>query len=256
MLSIPLISLRGVSVSYGDRTVLSILNFNLYAGARIGIAGRSGSGKSTLARLITLHQSPTQGIRLVDGQALQPGPTSIWRSARRRFQLVTQDPANSFVPRWTVSQVVEEALRTGPYPEAVDVRGFLEQVRLPESCWGRHPLELSGGQRCRLALARALACRPSLLVLDETLTPLDGPLRKEMCELLEDIQRSTGLALLTISHDLRLLRSLCNEWIILKEGAIAEQGPRRQILLNPQSAETQSLLSASFLNLAYRETGQ
>lgn len=244
---IPLVELRGAAVKHGTSRVLSNLDLAIEPGVSIGISGRSGSGKSTLARLLTLHAEPSEGTRFVMGGPMDQSMGAQWRGARRKLQLVTQDPANSFVSRWTVREVLEEALTIEPGDKTEDYRELLKLVQLPKESWDRKPLELSGGQRCRLALARALAAKPALLVLDETLSPLEGGLRKEIGGLLLEMQRIASLALVVVSHDLRLLQALCGDWIILEQGEVAERGPAEQIMERPASAAAQALVEASFM---------
>jgi peptide/nickel transport system ATP-binding protein len=232
----PIVRLQNVVQKYGDRQVLHGVDLEITAGESLGIAGQSGSGKSTMARLLTLHEDPVSGMRTVLGQAMERPTWEERRIARRQLQLVIQDPANAFAPGWTVRQILAEAGCVAP-------EGVLEKVHLPVDVLKRTSRELSGGEKRRLAIARALAVEPKLLVLDETLSGQDGLLRSELIEMLRGIG---GITLVTVSHDLRLLGKLCERIAVMQEGKLVEIGRAEQVLRRPQAAITGKLLDAAF----------
>ncbi len=231
-----IVRLQNVVQEYGSRRVLDGVDLDVAAGERLGIAGQSGSGKSTMARLLTLHEDPVSGLRTVLGQAMERPNWEERRMARRQLQLVIQNPANAFAPGWTVRQILAEAGCVAP-------ERLLDQVRLPADLLKRTSRELSGGEKRRLAIARALAVEPNLLVLDETFSGQDGLVRRELIEMLGGI---SGLALVTVSHDMRLLGSMCDRIAVMEEGKVVEVGTPEQLLRAPKALITGKLLDAAF----------
>jgi peptide/nickel transport system ATP-binding protein len=209
----PLLGLSDVNYSYGKSQVLHEITWSISRGQCIGIAGKSASGKSTLARILTLHLDPESGLREVEGVALSNPPWPQRLAFRRSLQLVFQDPANSFAPHWTLRQIIEEAKGLPPEP-------LLDLLQLPHSFLTRKASELSGGQKRRLAIARALAVSPKLLVLDETLSGQDGPLRRDICTALTQARSRDGLSVVLVSHDVSLLEQWCDPIVVLDRGHI------------------------------------
>lgn len=219
--------------------LLHPVDFDLKAGETLGIIGESGSGKTTLAKAI-MHLMAAEGRLKINGQ--------VWRpQLRRAIQMVFQDPFGAFNPRMNVFDIVSEALRV--YEPQLDrsqmrkrVAEVLQQVGLPEDVLERYPHAFSGGQRQRLAIARAIIVRPQILVLDEPTSALDVQWQQQILSLLADLQRKYGLSLIIISHDLAVIRALSHRVIVLKDGQIVEQGDVDRVFANPHAAYTQNLL--------------
>ncbi len=237
------VELRGVGRRFGGVVALEGIDLVIRRGERVGLTGASGSGKSTLARILTLHEDGDAGERRVGGERCERGGAEVWREARRRLQLVFQDPGTSFVHQWTLKEILQEALRG---EEAGRAAELLERVQLPQRYLGRKAGELSGGERRRLAVARALGARPDLLVLDESLSGLDGPLRNEMAELLVQLARQDGFAMVTVTHDWRLLGRVAERGIVLAGGRVVEEGPVEEVVERPQSAAGRALRAGAY----------
>jgi peptide/nickel transport system ATP-binding protein len=234
----PLIALEQVSFRYGDRTVLRDLTLSVTPGERLGIAGPSASGKSTLARLLTRHLEPTSGV------VHTPAGLSV-----ASLQLVFQDPGLTFAPQWQVWQIAAEAAaiagRSVREQEEL-ATALLERVCLPARVATCYPLELSGGERRRLAIARALGASPAMLVLDESLSGLDPLVQRDLLNLLAAIQRDMPLALVIVSHDLRLLRRAVTRIALLDAGHLVEDQPAAELFAQPMSAVGRRLLAACY----------
>lgn len=227
---------------------VSDVSFKVYAGKTLGLVGESGCGKSTTARL-TLGLTPTtSGDVVFDGEALPARRNSRWRELRQHMQMVYQDPLGALDKRLTVlSQVCEplDIFAMGTPPERLHrAREVLSEVGLNEAHWHRYPHELSGGQRQRVVLARALIMRPRLLVCDEPISALDVSIQAQVINLLQDIQRQYGLGMLFISHDLKVVRQICDEVAVMYLGRIVEQGPPLALFAEPAHPYTQALVSA------------
>ena len=219
------------------------------AGHTIGIVGESGSGKSTLAlallRLVESHgeiEFLNQPIHQYNSHQLKP--------LRRQIQIVFQDPYGSLSPRLSVAQIVAEGLRAHQISNAethdTQVIDALTEVGLDPDTRHRYPHEFSGGQRQRIALARAMILKPRLLILDEPTSALDRAVQAQMITLLTELQKKHGLAYLFISHDLKVVRALSDEIIVMREGEVVEYGTASRVLQNPQSPYTQALVTAAF----------
>ncbi len=227
-----LYALRGVSLE-------------VMAGETLGLVGESGAGKSTLARLLVGLEAPRAGAVRLLGRDL----SELRRAERRAVQLVFQDPGQSLNPRQSVGAALAEPLRVhGLVPKAElagATRALLEEVRLPAALLERWPHTLSGGERQRLALARALSVRPAVLVLDEPISSLDLPTQEQILELLAELQRRHGLALVLISHDLSALARRCARLAVLYAGRIVEEGPASEVLGGPRHPYTRALVAAT-----------
>lgn len=231
-----------------DFLALKNLSFTIYAGDAVGIVGESGSGKTTLSRVVMQLLAHEKGqIDFFDksGNLLK----CTGRNFRKRVQLVFQDPLASLNPGFTVYKTLAEAVGfhfpdlTGKEKKARVVE-LLEQVELDADYMMRYPHQLSGGQRQRICIARALAGEPAILVCDEAVSALDVTVQAEVVALLAQLQKQRGLTLLFVSHDLEVVRMLCNRVLILKSGEIVEQGETKKLFAHPQTAYTRQLLKA------------
>ncbi|MGM0985926.1 MAG: ABC transporter ATP-binding protein [Pseudomonadota bacterium] len=265
----PLLRARGVGVSFPRPTRLFArrpppfeavkpLDLHVAPGETLGIVGESGSGKTTLA-LALLRLGQGSGEIDFDGTRLDRLTGNALRRQRRSLQVVFQDPYGSLSPRLPVFDIVSEGLRFH-HPELdraeVDrrVRATLREVGLPEACASRYPHEFSGGQRQRIAVARAIILEPRLVVLDEPTSALDRSVQKQLVELLRDLQARRHLSYLFISHDLAVVRAMAHRVLVLKDGEVMEQGDCLQVLENPGSDYTRSLVAAA--GLAARTRGE
>src|SRR4051812_43724591 len=224
------------------------VTLSLRKGRTLGIVGESGSGKSTVARCIVRLIDPTSGgIRLV-GREISDLSRRLLQPHRKRIQIIFQDPYRSLNPRITVGETISEGpINYGmPHAEALaKARELLELVDLPPDAISRYPHQFSGGQRQRIAIARALALDPDVLVADEAVSALDVSVQAQVLELLDEIQSRLGIALLFITHDLRVAAQICDDVAVMQRGRIVEQGPAARVLTNPQQAYTRQLLEAA-----------
>ncbi|GAB6899279.1 ATP-binding cassette domain-containing protein [Kineosporia succinea] len=228
-----------ISVRYQDFTALDDVSLSLARGRTVGVVGQSGSGKSTLLRVLLATQEPQAGTVRLDGEPWSGIPEKARRARRRRLQVVPQDPLSSFDPRWTVRQILAEALAPGTDPVEA-----LSAVSLPAEVLGRRPLELSGGQRQRVAIARALAADPEVLLCDEAVSALDVLVQAQILALLERIRAERGISMVFVSHDLAVVRQVSDEVIVLREGQVVESGPADEVYDRPQHPYTKSLLAS------------
>ncbi|MGB3044392.1 MAG: ABC transporter ATP-binding protein [Xanthobacteraceae bacterium] len=224
------------------------VTLTLRKGRTLGIVGESGSGKSTVARCIVRLIDPTSGEVRLAGQDISTLSRPALRPHRKRIQIVFQDPYRSLNPRVTVGETIAEGpVNYGvPHAEAIKRAGeLLELVDLPADAISRYPHQFSGGQRQRIAIARALALDPDVLVADEAVSALDVSVQAQVLDLLDEIQQRLGIALLFITHDLRVAAQICDEVVVMQHGRVVEQGPAGEILTNPQQAYTKQLLEAA-----------
>jgi len=224
------------------------VTLTLRKGRTLGIVGESGSGKSTVARCIVRLIDPTSGEVRLAGQDISTLSRPALRPHRKRIQIVFQDPYRSLNPRVTVGETIAEGpVNYGvPHAEAIKRAGeLLELVDLPADAITRYPHQFSGGQRQRIAIARALALDPDVLVADEAVSALDVSVQAQVLDLLDEIQQRLGIALLFITHDLRVAAQICDEVVVMQHGRVVEQGPAGEILTNPQQAYTKQLLEAA-----------
>ncbi len=216
----------------------------------VGVVGESGSGKTTLAMAL-LRLERSRGPIRYQGQDIQGWSSKRMRPLRSEMQVVFQDPFGSLSPRLSVFQIVEEGLRVHGAGRDYDERrqivsDALEEVGVDPQSMDRYPHEFSGGQRQRIAIARALALQPKLLVLDEPTSALDMSVQAQIVDLLRKLQRDRGLAYLFISHDLKVVRALSHDLIVLRGGKVVEQGPAADIFDNPSQDYTRALMKAAF----------
>ena len=224
-------------------------DFTLRAGETLGIVGESGSGKTTMALAIMRLIDSTGRINW-QGQDIQTLRGRAMRGLRRDMQIVFQDPFGSLSPRMTAEQIIGEGLGVHGVQPGRDrrqmVAEIMEEVGLDPAAMTRYPHEFSGGQRQRIAIARAMILRPRLVVLDEPTSALDMTVQVQIVDLLRDLQRRHGLAYLFISHDLRVVRAMSHQVIVMKAGDVVEAGPAHQIFDAPKMEYTSQLLSAAF----------
>ncbi len=241
---------RERSLLGGVRQVAAAENvtLTLRQGCTLGIVGESGSGKSTVARCIVRLIEPTSGgIRLV-GREISNLSRRLLQPHRKHIQMVFQDPYRSLNPRLTVGETITEgpinfgASRADALAKA---RDLLRLVDLPTDAIARYPHQFSGGQRQRIAIARALAMEPVVLVADEAVSALDVSVQAQVLALLDEIRVRLGIALLFITHDLRVAAQICDDVMVMQNGRIVEQGPAGEILTRPQQPYTQQLLEAA-----------
>lgn len=227
---------------------LDAVDLRVRSGTTVGLVGESGSGKSTLARCLLRLVEPTAGSIRFDGEELTGLPDRRVSGIYRRAQMVFQDPNSSLNPRMSIGELIGEPLALHLGQSRVErserVSELLSLVGLGPQHADRYPHQLSGGQRQRVGIARALAPDPKLLVLDEPTSSLDVSVRGQILQLLVDLQRDLGLTYLFISHDLGVVRHLCDEVAVLYLGKVVEHGPSSDVFGAPQHPYTQALLSA------------
>lgn len=233
------------------------LSMKLRAGETLGVVGESGSGKTTLGLAILRLLSSDGPIAYV-GKRIDGLTNKEMRPLRKEMQIVFQDPYGSLSPRLTVGQIIEEGLVI-QNPELDDaqrrerVSAALAEVGLDPASQDRYPHEFSGGQRQRIAIARAMVLQPKFVMLDEPTSALDMSVQAQIVDLLRNLQTKHDLAYLFISHDLKVVRALCNYVIVMKNGKVVEEGPSRDIFEKPKDEYTKALLAAAFdIKVAYK----
>jgi peptide/nickel transport system ATP-binding protein len=236
---------RGVSKRYGAVTALDDVSVTVARGTHVGIVGESGSGKSTLSRLLLALENPTSGEVRYQGEVISGRHERRLRAFRSGVQIVFQDPMSSLDPRMRVHDILAEPLRAlGIAGEKTRVPELLDAVGLPATAARHYPHEFSGGQRQRIAIARALGPRPAVLVADEPVSALDVSVRAQILNLLNQLSVEFSLTLVFISHDMAVVRHLCDEIIVLYRGKVVEQGNTDQVYGAPAHDYTRSLLAA------------
>ncbi len=223
------------------------VSFDIQPGEVLGLVGESGSGKSTTGRLILRLLEPTSGGVTYDGKSVFDLPKMQMRELRKQMQIVFQDPYGAFNPRMTVGAIIGEALELRGINGAnrrADVGHFLEMVQMPATVANRYPHEFSGGQRQRIGIARALAVQPKFIVADEPVSALDVSTQAEIVNLLLDLQTRLNLTMLFISHDLSVVKVLCDRVAVMQNGKLVEVGDSKQIFSAPQMEYTRELLDA------------
>ena len=241
----PLLSARALTKVFPRVTAVSEVSLELRAGETLALVGESGSGKTTLARMLAGLEVPTKGEILLDGAPL---PFRRTFAQRRALQVVFQDPYSSLNPRHSIADLLTE----GPVAHgllarrdrAAFAREWLERVGLPPEAAGRYPHEFSGGQLQRVSIARALALKPRVLLCDEPVSALDVSVQAQILNLLADLKAQYGPAVLFITHDLGVVRSVADRILVLHRGRAVEEGPAARILSEPRDPYTRELLAA------------
>jgi peptide/nickel transport system ATP-binding protein len=228
----PVHALRGISL-------------DVEHGEHFGIVGESGCGKSTLLRIIAGLDRATSGTVMVEGTDITALPERRLGFLRERLQLVFQDPMGSLDPRMRVRDIVAEPLvAQGRHGLRARVEELLEAVGLPQEAADRYPHQFSGGQRQRISIARALAPRPKIIVADEPVSALDVSVRAQVLNLIADLVDELALTLVFVSHDLSVVRHVCDRVAVVHEGRIVEIGPTEEVYENPQHPYTRRLIAA------------
>lgn len=226
------------------------ISLRVKKGQTLGVVGESGSGKSTLGRALIRLQDADGGLTF-HGQSLQGMNRADMRPLRRRMQVVFQDPFGSLSPRLSVGQIVGEGLGIHGIGNTYDdrralVADVLREVGLDPETMDRYPHEFSGGQRQRISIARALILKPDFIVLDEPTSALDVSVQAQIVDLLRDLQKKHALAYLFISHDLKVVRALAHDVLVMRDGRVVEQGPADRIFDAPADPYTRALMAAAF----------
>src|SRR6056297_1258258 len=236
-------------ITKGHIKAVDGVNLELKRGQSLGVVGESGSGKTTLGKAL-LRLEKSEGTILFGSTAVNELSEKQLRPLRRSMQVIFQDPYGSLSPRMSVEQIIGEGLDLHKIVTKNEREGriisAMEEVGLDPETRFRYPNEFSGGQRQRVALARAIVLKPDFIVLDEPTSSLDRSIQFQVVELLRNLQQRHGLTYLFISHDLKVVKSLCHELVIMRAGKIVEQGPAADIFTAPQHAYTQELLKTAF----------
>jgi peptide/nickel transport system ATP-binding protein len=225
------------------------VSFEIERGETLALVGESGCGKSTVGRAILRLFDITAGQVVLNGQRIDDLPAGALRPLRRRMQVVFQDPFSSLNPRMRVRDILAEPIRnfsltTSAAGLNARIGALLEKVQLPSEAANRRPHEFSGGQRQRIGIARALAAEPDLIVCDEAVSALDVSVKAQIINLLVDLQRELGLAILFISHDLAIVEHMAHRVAVMYLGKIVELAPKASIFEHPRHPYTKALLSA------------
>ncbi|MBP0492993.1 ABC transporter ATP-binding protein [Pararoseomonas indoligenes] len=225
------------------------VSFEIAKGETLSLVGESGCGKSTVGKAVLRLFDITSGQVVLDGTRIDTLPNSSLKPMRRRVQVVFQDPFSSLNPRMRVRDILAEPIRNfGLAKDRADLdrrlNEVMDTVRLPRDAITRWPHEFSGGQRQRIGIARALAAEPDLIICDEAVSALDVSVKAQIVNLLQDLQRKLGLALLFISHDLAIVEHMTHRVAVMYLGKIVEVAPRRSLFAAPRHPYTQALLSA------------
>ncbi len=257
----PLLEGRGIVVSYRRRRplfarageapapVLKGVDIAIHRGETVGIVGESGSGKTTLGRVLIGLIAPDRGRVTFDGAAVDASDPERLRPLRRRMQMIFQDPMSSLNPRHTIGRILAEPmLLHGVAAGRALAHGMagelLARVGLPSSALASYPHELSGGQRQRVGIARAIALKPDFVLADEIVSGLDVSTQAQVLRLLRALGDEMGLAMAFISHDLSVIRSICQRVYVLHDGIVQEAGDCAQVFAAPKAAYTRALIDA------------
>lgn len=238
----------GHQVVLGRRRKLRILkgvSLSIARGETVGLVGESGSGKTSLGRSLLRLYEPSEGQLLFDGQDITHANAAALKPLRRRMQMIFQDPQSSLNPRHTIGGIIATALKLhGLESGKPAIAAILERVGLPAAAMARYPHQLSGGQRQRVGIARAIALKPDFVVADEIVSGLDVSTQAQVLDLLKGLRAEMGLALAFISHDLSVVRNLCDRVVIMKGGEIVEEGKTAEVFAAPRTAFTRTLIDS------------
>ncbi len=256
----PLLAARGLVVSYGGRRrvfgrprggapVVNSVDLTVSRGETLGIVGESGSGKTTLGRALLGLVRPSAGTVVFDGVDISALDERRMRPLRRRMQMIFQDPMASLNPRHTVRTILTGPLRlhgiAATRRAADDLASVtIERVGLRRDAMGRYPHELSGGQRQRVGIARAVMLKPDFILADEIVSGLDVSTQAQVLRLIGDLTREMGLAMAFISHDLSVIRAVCHRVLVMRQGAVEEEGLCEAVFAAPRSPYTRALIDA------------
>lgn len=249
-----LVEIRGLRKDYGALSAVDGVDLDVVSGETLAVVGESGSGKTTLTRLLLCLIEPTAGTVRFDGADLRALGAASLRKVRREMQVVLQDPYSSMNPRLRVTEIVGEPLvthdpamrgRRGRAKVRERVAGLLDAVGLSPQVQDRYPHEFSGGQRQRISIARALAPNPSVLIADEPVSALDVSVRGQILDLLASLVEQFALTLIFVSHDLGVVRHVCDRVAVMRRGEIVELGDVEQVYDAPQHEYTRELLAAA-----------
>lgn len=258
-MSSDLLVATGIEVTYGGGPsllgrlpgvrVLHGIDIRIGRGETVGIVGESGSGKTTLGRALLRLVDVSSGQITFDGRDITYMPDREMRPLRRRMQMIFQDPMASLNPRHSIRRILSEPLFLHGIAANRDaaeklVRQMLDRVTLPAAVLERNPHELSGGQRQRIGIARAALMRPEFVLADEIVSGLDVSTQAQVLNLLKALSREMGLSMAFISHDLSVIRAVCDRVYVMRFGKVVEEGPCEQVFANPQSDYTRTLLDA------------
>lgn len=237
------------SVRRASVKVLHGVDFTLMRGETVGIVGESGSGKTTLGRALLRLVDVSAGEILFGGDDITDLGDTAMRPYRRRMQMIFQDPMASLNPRHQIGQILADPLLfhgvAKTRREADErVRSMLDRVGLPQAVLTRNPHEISGGQRQRVGIARAALLQPEFVLADEIVSGLDVSTQAQVLNLLKDLCRDMGLAMAFISHDLSVIRAVCDRVMVLRQGRVVEEGPCASVFAAPKSDYTRELLDA------------
>lgn len=235
----------------GKRIVKAVddVSFDIRPGEVLSLVGESGCGKSTVGRTLTRLEPATSGAAEFEGRDILTLSPRQFRPLRREIQMIFQDPFASLNPRLTIFQTLAEPLFIHKLAARRDearrqIGGMLEQVGMDPSVMDRHPHEFSGGQRQRIGIARAMILKPKLIIADEAVSALDVSIQAQVLNLIKQLQRDSGVAMLFISHDLGVVRHISDRVAVMYQGKIVETGQKHQIFDAPQHDYTRKLLSA------------
>ena len=227
------------------------ISFTVNRGESVGLVGESGCGKSTTSTMVMRLIDKSDGLIQFDGEDIGAIPAKQFATLplRKRIQMVFQDPTDSLNPRYTAARAIADPiLRLGDISGRNAIRARCEelalQVGLPVEFLDRFPHQLSGGQKARVGIARAIALHPDLIILDEPTAALDVSVQAVVLNLLQDLKDTLGMSYLFVSHDLNVVRLLCDRVIVMKQGKIVEQGPTERVLFAPEAQYTRDLLDA------------
>ena len=247
-----LLSAEAIEVAYGPRggvRVLHGVDLTIAPGETLGIVGESGSGKTTLGRALLRLVDTTAGVIRFDGRDITRLTDAEMRPLRRRMQMIFQDPMSSLNPRHSVRQILTgplllHGLASGRADADRQAADIIERVGLPPAALDRNPHELSGGQRQRVGVARAVVLKPDFVLADEIVSGLDVSTQAQVLKLVAELTREMGLAMAFISHDLSVIRAVCDRVMVLQGGKVVDEGPCDHVFHRPGSVYTRTLLDA------------
>lgn len=244
----PLLEVQGVVKAFEGVRAVEGVSFRVERGGSLGLVGESGSGKSTLVRLVSRLIDLDAGEIVFDGESIGAVPARAFHKSkwRREIQIVFQDPNDSLDPRKSAFDSIAHPLRRleGLRDVGDRVRMAADRAGLPAELLSRFPHQLSGGQKARVGIARAIAPGPRLLILDEPTAALDVSVQAVILQLLDRLRREDGISLLFVSHDLNVVRMLCDELVVLQAGRVVEAGASAEVFARPQADYTRTLLDA------------